>query len=518
MKKIFLFLTSLVLVLTLMFSSMPVANAAQDGADIPVIHISGQGAQLIKFNEDGVKQTIFPLQISDGYIEEKAKEFLPVFAKAFFTQKWSEFSETLVDILVPVFEPIALDKNGEASDGSRADWTWSRETLRNYRNKDGKYSATAYKFYYDFRVDPMKTADLLHKYIEDVLYVTGEEKVALYGRCLGSNIVAAYMYKYDGEYVQDVIHYASSVYGATPCSKAFTGEMFLDADSLDRFMYDYDLGLGEQYTALLQSFVTLFNKTYGLDITCLAVNNVLEDIYLDIFPEVLRSSYATFPSYWGMVSIGDYEKAMETVFYGADKSEYAGLIEKIEYYRNNVQLRFEDIVKAQEEKGIEFSNIVKYGFQSIPIKADSESLSDQIVTVYESSFGATTAKLDETLSEDYIANAEKNSTLKYISPDKQIDSSTCLSPDTTWYIKNLEHNYFPECLNGLVSQIVNNRDYTVFTSEEYPQYLVFNYESQTISPMTVENYDTTQRWYVTLLDALRTLFENLFKIIREAFA
>ena len=219
-----------------------------------------------------------------------------------------------------------------------------------------------------------------------------------------------------------------------------------------------------------------------------------------------------------MVSIGDYEKAMETVFYGADKSEYAGLIEKIEYYRNNVQLKFEDLVKAQEEKGIEFSNIVKYGFQSIPIKADSESLSDQIVTVYESSFGATTAKLDETLSEDYIANAEKNSTLKYISPDKQIDSSTCLSPDTTWYIKNLEHNYFPECVNGLVSQIVNNRAYTVFTSEEYPQYLVFDNDSQTISPMTVENYDTTQRWYVTLFDALRTLFENLFKIIREAFA
>ncbi len=329
MKKYILFLTSLLLILTVVFSSMLVATAAQDGAEIPVIHISGQGAQLIKFNEDGVKETIFPLQIPDGYIEEKAKEFLPVFAKAFFTQEWGEFCDILTDILVPVFEPIALDKNGEASDGSRADWTWTRETLRNYKNKEGKYSATAYKFYYDFRVDPMKTVELLHKYIEDVLWVTGAEKVALYGRCLGSNIVAAYMFKYDGEYVQDVIHYASSVYGATPCSKAFTGEMFLDADSLDRFMYDYDLGLGEQYTALLQSFVTLFNKTYGLDITCLAVNNVMKDIYLDIFPEVLLSSYGTFPAYWGMVSIGDYEKAMETVFYGSDKTEYAGLIEKI---------------------------------------------------------------------------------------------------------------------------------------------------------------------------------------------
>lgn len=106
----------------------------------------------------------------------------------------------------------------EVTDGSRADWTWTRETLRDRKNAAGKYSATAYQFYYDWRLDPLVTADTLRRYIEDVLYVTGAEKVALYGRCLGSNVVAAYMNKYNGEYVRDVIHYASSVYGATQCS------------------------------------------------------------------------------------------------------------------------------------------------------------------------------------------------------------------------------------------------------------------------------------------------------------
>lgn len=130
MKKII----SVILLLSIVFGCVtcviPLSSAASDGADIPVIHVCGYGALLVKDNANGKKETIYPLQVSDGYIEEKAKEFLPVFAKAFFTQEWSEFCEVLVDILAPVFEPIALDNNGEASNGSRADWTWSRKTLR----------------------------------------------------------------------------------------------------------------------------------------------------------------------------------------------------------------------------------------------------------------------------------------------------------------------------------------------------------------------------------------------------
>ena len=160
-------------------------------------------------------------------------------------------------------------------------------------------------------------------------YVTGAEQIALYGRCLGSNIVAAYMQKYAGEHVKEVIHYASAVYGATQCSKAFTGELRLDPDGIDRYMYDTNLSVDGCVMDLLRSLVTLMNKTYGLDIACWAVNNVMKDIYLDIIPRVMIESYASFPAYWSMVSIGDFEKAKETVFYGSDIGEYSGLIEKL---------------------------------------------------------------------------------------------------------------------------------------------------------------------------------------------
>lgn len=509
MKKLISILLCMILIATSAVCISPVASAAS-GADIPVIHVSGANAQITRINDEGVKETVYPLQIPDGYIEEKAEEFLPIFARAFFTQQWDEFSETLVDILVPIFEPIALDGNGEVTDGSRADWTWSVETLRDKKNADGKYDPTAYQFYYDFRLDPMVIADTLHQYIEDVMTVTGAEKVALYGRCLGSNIVAAYMFKYNGEHVQEVIHYASSVYGATQCSKAFTGELFIHADGVERFIYDFDLGLDEQYNGLLQSFVTLFNKTYGLDVTCWAINNVAEDIYLDIFPEIVRSGYGTFPSYWGMVSIEDYQRARETVFYGVDEADYAGLIEKIEYYRNNVQLKFEENAAAQAEQGIEFSNIVKYGYQLLPLTENSGELADRTVTVRESSFGATVSLCEETLSDEYLSQADP----RYISPDRQIDASTCFSPDTTWFIKNMLHDYFPPCVNALVSEIVNNDNFTVFSNPEFTQYLIFDDETQTISPMTAENCNEHDRWNVTYFEALRRFFMSLFEIIR----
>ena len=512
-KKAIALVVCLSIALTAVLGIAPVSSAAEDGADIPVVHVVGTGTPIVRKTETGETETVYPMQIPEGYIEEKAEIFLPVFAEAFFTQEWDEFCDVLYECLSPIFSSFALDKNGEITDGSYVNWSWTVDSLREDTRGDGTFGVTDYQFHYDWRLDPMVTADTLHQYIEDVMLVTGAEKVALYGRCLGSNIVAAYMQKYDGEHIAEVIHYCSAVYGATQCSKIFTGELYLHADGIERFIYDINLDIDEYLMEFLRAFVSLMNKTYGLDIASWAVNNVMKDIYHDIIPRVIVESYGTFPAYWSMVSIGDYDRAKETVFYGSDISEYSKLIEKVEYYRNNVQLKFEENVKAQAERGIEYSNIVKYGKQTIPITENGDDLSDALVTVTESSIGATASLVNGTLSDEYIEKAKANGTDKYISPDKQIDASTCLSPDTTWFIKDIQHKDFPSCVNGLVSEIVNNDNYTVWSDAEYPQYLVYDEAANTLSPMTAENQNTTERWEVTFFDALIRFFKNLFKML-----
>lgn len=523
MKKLSAIVLCVILVVTSVAGIIPAVSATADGANIPVVHVVGTGTPILRNNpETGERETLYPFQIPEGYINEKVEIFLPVFADAFFTQEWDEFCEVLCDIVIPILSQPALSKDGEVVDGSYADWDWTVESLRgDTHNPAGPYGVTDYMFYYDWRLDPMVTADTLHQYIEDVMLVTGAQEVALYGRCLGSNIVAAYMQKYDGEHIAEVVHYASAVYGATQCSKAFTGELCLHTDGIDRFMYDLDnLGfeIGDVLLEFLQAFVALLNDTYGLDIATWAVNNVLKDIYIDIFPEIIRSSYGTFPSYWSMVSIGDYNRAMETVFYGADLNEYSRLIEKIEYYHNNVQLKFGQISRAQAARGIEFSNIVKYGMQSIPVTDESDGLSDGLCSVNESGFGATAALINEQFSDEYVNNAVVNNTAKYISPDRQIDASTCLVPNTTWFIKNLYHMDFPSCVNGLVSDIVNNEGFTVFSSSEYPQYLVYDKENNALLPMTADNLNTTDRWNHSFFENMVKFFELLFEIISSSLA
>ena len=104
--------------------------------------------------------------------------------------------------------------------------------------------------------------------------------------------------------------------------------------------------------------------------------------------------------------------------------------------------------------------------------------------------------------------------MRYVSPDRQIDASTCLMPERTWFIKNLAHKDFPECVERLFDHIFNE-DATVFDSEEYPQYMVYDAETETISPMTEENCDTTARYRHTFFEALRRFIKAAYTLIRR---
>ncbi len=493
------------------------AFASQNGIDIPLIYVEGQGHALYKNIGTPEKEKIYPIEIPEEYINEKLDTFLPVFAEAFFTQEWDEFCDELYNIIVPVMEEVRLDNNGEASNGTGIDWTWSESSLQD-KKVNGKYQIQDYIFEYDWRLDPWVLADELHAYIEGVKKVTGAEEVALLGRCLGASIVAAYMTKYDGEHVRDCIFYASASHGAAMASKAFCGELFLEGDGIERYFYDIQLFEDETLENLIDSLITLMNKTYGIDIISAAVDNVYEDIYLNIIPPILSETFATFPGYWSMVTEGDFEKAVDTVFYGSEPGEYAGLIEKIENYHQNVRLVMDDKYLELNKNGVEFSNVSKYGLQIIPVSKENNVVSDGTCEISQSSMGATAAGIESTFDADYIDNAIVNGTAKYISPDKIIDASTCLFSDSTWFVKDLVHDYFPEDIENIFIDIINNENHTVFDNPRYPQYLVYEADTELVVPMTADNLDTKPEWRVTFIDALITFTKSLFEIIKEYIA
>ncbi len=504
------------MLVSVVLCAVPSSSAVQGGTDIPVIYVEGQGHSLYKNPGTPEQEKIYPIEIPEEYINEKLETFLPVFAEAFFTQQWDEFCVALYDIIVPLMAEVRLDNNGEASNGTGIDWFWSEETLYD-KKVNGKYKVDDYVFKYDWRIDPWETADKLHEYIKAVKNVTGAEEVALIGRCLGASIVAAYMTKYDGEFVGECIFYASASHGAAMASKAFCGELYLESNGIERYVYDLQLFEDDTLENLIESLVTLLNKTYGLDIACWAVNNVYKDIYLNIIPPVLSETFATFPAYWSMVAEEDYEKALETVFYNTEDGEFDGLIEKIENYHNNVRLKMDDKYLELYGKGVEFSNVSKYGKQIIPVSSNNNLVSDGTCEISQSSMGATSAGIKSTFGSDYIDSAVVNGTAKYISPDKQLDASTCLFPKTTWFIKDLDHEHFPDDVENLFIEIFNNEGFTVFDDERYPQYMFYNKETDLIEPLTAENLDTKPEYRTTFPQALATFVKSLYEIIKNYF-
>lgn len=520
MKQVGKKLLALILTLAFVVSSFAFVastSAAEDtGTDIPLIYVVGTGVHLIADNPDGTTRKIFPLVLPENFIMDTVEANIGIFAKAVVTQQWDEFCDVLYDTISPLYADLMLDENGDPRDNSRADID-SRDRI-NPAKVNGKYGTEQFKFNYDWRIDPYVTAEKLHEYIEAVLAATGETEVALLGRCLGDCIAAAYMEKYDGEYVADYISYASAVNGAEFCSKAFCGEIYLEADGIERYVYDLELATGNNINEIIQAFVTVLNETYGLDFLAWSVNNVYPDIYLKIVPRLLRSMYGNFPAYWAMVSDEDYEKAKETVFYGEDTAKYANFINRIDSYHYNVQVKLTELWAGFKADGINMANVTKYGYQTLPIIKNADVLGEDFCTVKKASLGATTSTIDSVLSDDYIAAAQANGTDRYISPDKQIDASTCVLPDTTWFIKNMKHANFPDSINRLFDRIINIDGFTVFNDADYPQYLVFDDETQLIYPMTSDNMNTTERYNPDFFEALKKVFEFLFNLIKDAIS
>ena len=522
MKKISKKVISLVLCLSIIASAFAFLGSSgfaaeeSDGTVIPLIYVQGTGMTLYAKDEDGKERTAYPVTIPDGFIEQTVKDNIGIFAKAVLTQKWGEFSEVLSKALEEIYGELSLDEHGKTQNGVYLKWTWNKKKMKSDL-VDGKYPTQRYTFNYDWRLDPNENADILRKFIEDVREVTGADKVAMLGRCLGVNITMAYMEKYDAEYISDYILYASALDGATQCSKAFAGDMYLDSDGVERYVYDLQLSEDEVTNQLIQSFVTVFNDTYGLDLTCAAVNNVLKKKYLEIFPKALMASFATFPGYWSMVNDRDYERAKETVFYGADMDKYADFIEMIDNYHYNVQVKSNELLKEYAARGIEIANITKYGYQTVPVTDEADMISDALCSVHDASKGAITASLESGFDSNYIEKAKQDGTYKYISPDLQIDASGCLFPDRTWFVKNIKHKSFPKIINRLVDAIVNNEEFTVESDANFPQYMVYS-DSGEFGPMTAENQNTDARYHVTFFEALKKLFACIIELIKRQIA
>ena len=465
-------------------------SASAAGTNIPTVYVLGYGVGV--YNAAG--EQVMPVQTPDGYISEALDACLPLFIKALVSGDEADiqaYQDLLVEWIAPIYEQARMDNNGDPNPTDWVDFSveiWGRE------NKlwNGVYGIRAYEFSYDSRLDPIYNASLLNRYIELIKETTGKSKVNLVGRCEGASVVMAYLAEYGHGSVNSLFFLSPANEGVQLSSKAFSGKFRVDAYAASLWLKspegsDWVLPEGELID-FLGELMDLAAATQYITLTEDVVNRMYERILAEVLPDILRVSYGTMPGMWSMVANRDYDDAIKFVFEGHE-AEYAGLIAKLNYYHENVALKSHEILQACKADGIDVGVITKYGYPSIPLFEESDLLSDGFTTVTDGSFGATTGNVNTTLSDSYISERESQGKGKYISPDRRIDASTCLFPDSTWFIGGIEHPNFPDWIDNFAVFFFNTPGMTIDTDPAYPQFMMYDKENDTVVPMNAENKD-----------------------------
>ena len=531
MKKIMSVLLALIIVVGCCVPAFAVDQSTAR-TPIPVILISGDGDTLADANGNPIYRAsdIFKtLQSVEGgnATEAIANVLLPFLIEGVAFDEWDNYYAALEKEIGDLFANVRLDENGEVTDGSGISQE-RKDYMQNCINKDkkdknGTYGLYDYRFWYDWRLDPLETADKLYEYVQAIKKVTGHEKVGIVARCLGTSVMVAYISKYGVSDLQGVGFNGSVAAGAEIISESISGKFHLDLNAIERVIDDLGaLGMAD-LDPFIKTSIELLDASGVFD----AVKGVTKEyVYYKIVEGVTSaialSTFFTWPSYWAAVSEEDYDDAIYHVF-GEEDSEkyekYEGLIGKLDNYDKVVRNNLTDILLSIKEDGANVGVISKYGFQIVPIVESYDAVADQFASVNKSSFGATTSTVYDTLTDKQIEGKGA-----YISPDKQIDASTCVYPEYTWFVKGSSHSNWSKYENDILAAIVSSEKQLGFADFPYSQFAVYNYDDDSLVPMTEENCHT-ENWVAdkkydepdTLLGRVFILVKALLKWFAQLF-
>ena len=548
MKKII----SVLLTVLMIFSMAVPAFAAEkfdpesSRSQIPVIRILGDGEPL--YDADGNK--IFHLRTdftdiggdeeeddNSNLVQSLANVLLPFLINGLLNDDWDPYFENLQKEIGELTGDAKLDGNGNPVPGTGI--SKERQEFLNYasthdkKGKKGYYGLYDYHFWYDWRLDPIESAAKLNDYIKAVKNITGAEKVGINASCLGTIVTTAYVSQYGVDDIQGIGYTGSLAFGAEFLSEAISGKFDINSGSLNRVLMD------SAYLGLF-NFNDFVDATVDLVVAAGVVDFLEADIRKNIYDKLVYgvtsalalSTIFTYPSYWAAVSKEDYAQAMLHVFgpEGSEKrKEYAGLITKIETYNTEVRAKLPAILSSIKDGGANFGAIAKYGFQILPICESYDAVSDQFVSVNHASFGATTSTIYDTLSDDHIAARVAENKGKYISPDKQIDASTCIFPNYTWFVKNSSHSEYTEYEKKILYDVATADRQLTVDDFEWSQFMVYDYDTDTMAKMTEDNCHTEQweadkgaddrtdepKTLIKFLTALLNWIAQLFKFLKK---
>lgn len=493
LKRIF----AVVLALVTVFVPLVTAYAQGESTRLyPTIYVHGFMAKDVYKNpEDPESGTAWPLVTDD--ILTAVKEALPVVAKFAALRDWDSFGNELSDVFAKLFAPVCCDKDGNVSNGSgiRFDYPEKKEI-----NAEGTYD-----FDYDWRLDPLVIAKQLSDYIDYIIECSDSDKVNIICHSFGGVVTMSYLGLYGNDKIAGVCFFASAPYGERYNGEMMSGNIGVEGEGLTEYLKG--MLSDNDYNYLISLTFDILNMSGILNPICDCVNYTVEKILPIAAAKAVLPMFANWLPIWSMVPDEYLDGAMDYVFGTIYKDEDRSvIISRIEEFNEKVRYRREDILKDLNENA-HLIIISGYGLSTVPLIKNWQCNSDDTIDTKNTSFGATVAPYGETLSEEYLAKAKA----EYISPEKNIDASTCQYPEQTWFIHNMKHTASNDCLDEMMMTLLRSEEQpTVNTYAQYPRFLEFSEQNDTVLPHTeAKTISFIQKIILALKDIIK-LIESLF--------
>lgn len=315
----------------------------------------------------------------------------------------------------------------------------------------------------------LKEADGLDDFITNVVKKeTGADKVILVPMSMGATVTSAYLARHGQK--QDVAKVISIV-GAWDGSDVFADLLELKyTDKAPDLLYNGIIAglVGDPYGNLINVALRLFPKP------------VLREFIDQALTAVIENLICTTTSFFSLVPQDRYDAIAERYLSGDDMKAIREQCDEYHKIQGNLK---ETLYKCRDEYGVEFYFICGYDmgfgeetgdFVFFQFFQSSETTnSDEIIQISSTGVGVTSVTAGKQLPVDYVAKNPTctDKTHNHISPNKSIDVSTSLFPETTWCFVDQTHELtWNDTALELCYAIVFDEVKDVHSSEAYPQF------------------------------------------------
>ncbi len=321
-----------------------------------------------------------------------------------------------------------------------------------------RYGADKVYYYaYDWRYSPVETCDGLNEMIELAKAEHGTDKVNLVCASMGGAVVDAYIYEYGCESLNKCIFDGTVFCGTYVVTDLFQGKVQITGTGLEYFLYDK---MGDN------NFLVKTLSTSGLLDAVAGLAMKFVDRYKGyVYDNFLRDTFVTMPALWAIVLPEEYDACIEYMFpTEEDKAKYANVIAQADEL-HEIMSGMDELLLSLPEQGVEVAVFAGYDMSPVPVYARSASHGDNVLESALMLGRARVANFGEELDGDSLM----------MSPDKQVDLSTCLFPEYTWAIKDMPHvscGYGTEMSDFLFWLVEYDGQPTVYSNPQYPQFMI----------------------------------------------